>query len=549
MPAQATEEAMLILDASRSMWGQINGKNRVVIARNVLKGVFERHETRIKLGLTVYGNRSKSSCHDINQIKRIGLINAAKYTRSVRKINPRGKTPIARSLQLTAQRQDYRNKKTTLILMSDGLDNCRGNPCAMAKSLEKKANFLTIHVIAFSVPKEDLPGLSCIARNTGGKFYTAKNATQLSEAFDSVFDEITNIDIPEPKEVPQPNPVEKDKLAAVKADADAETRKLMDAMQARAEKNETTEISRTAKVRTTTIVRGAGKIIKIEPANRSEIPRQVIHNPMLPGVMMISKDVAHGSEALQLTAKLSNDSPALTTSIKWEIYNFKKSPDGNRAQIATSDDAMPTLLLAPGKYIVRAVFGVSSTAKVLKITEGQIADATFILNTGGLRIRPVLIAGEPPIGKNPQQWLYLAPQPGSSETPKLVATANNPLQIHQLTAGTYELISKYGTANAIVKTNVVVSPGLLTDVEIGHKAGIAKFKLLLRWSGGVELEDVSWQLFDETGNEVVKNPTAKTGEILAPGRYQAAAQYEGAVYTKLFHVKPGKRTIVKVVKR
>lgn len=548
-PAQALEEAMLIIDASRSMWGQIEGENRIVIARNVLSDVFQRYETRLKLGLMAYGNRSQSNCSDINQLKRIGLIDAARYSKAVRRINPRGKTPIARSLQLTARRLDYKNKKTTLILLSDGLDNCRGNPCTMAKTLEESGNYFTVHVIAFSVPKVDHPGLSCIARNTGGKFFAAKNEAELSTAFTNVIKTITTTPIPIPQEPPKPALLEEDKAAAVAADVEAETRKMLDAMQARAQSNQDSEISRNAEVRSTTTVGGTGKIIRIERSNRSEITNDVFENPLKPVVLVISKDTNKGSEALDLTAKLAPNGPSLSARIKWEIYNFIKSRGGKRAQIATSNDAQPTVLLAPGKYIVRVVFGNSSTAKVIKITEGQITDATFILNTGGLRVKPLLIAGTPPKGKEAQQWLYLVSPPESPAPSKLVATANNPKQIHQLTAGIYELISRYGTANAIVKTNVVVTPGLLTDVEIGHKAGIVRFKLVKRRRGGAELEDVTWQLFDADGNEIIAAPDASTGEIIAPGKYQISARHKGIIYTKTFRLKPGKTITIQVIKR
>jgi len=546
--AWASEEAMLIFDASRSMWGQIDGKNRIVIARDVLGKAFQRYESRFKLGIMAYGNRSSSNCGDINHIRPVGRIRPASYAKALRRINPRGKTPIARAIRLGASALDYKNKKATLILMSDGLDNCNGNPCAMARKLEEGANFLTIHVIAFSMPKEDQPGLACIARNTGGRFFVASNGPELSAAFDSIANEITMTNIPEPKVAPLQNSLEVDKLAAVKAEADIETRKLIEALQARSQQITEIENAQTAKQRATQIS-GREKTINIEPSNRSEIASALIENPLKPKVLVMNKDAKKGSEGLELAAKLASNSPPLTTNIRWEIYNFIKSSDGNRAQIVTSDVAQPVLPLAPAKYIVRAVFGVSSTAKVIKISPEQMTDATFILNTGGIRVKPILIAGKPPAGKLPRQWIYLASPPQNQAPPQLVATADDPDEIHQLTAGTYELISKFGTANAIVKTNVTISPGLLTDVEVSHKAGIVKFKLFKKWRGGEELKGASWKLFDDEGNEIADNLTASSGEIIAPGRYKVAAQYDGNTYTRIFRIKPGRKKLVQVIAR
>ncbi len=545
LAAQASEGAMLIFDASRSMWGQIDGKNRIVIAREVLGEAFKRHETALKLGIMTYGSRSHSNCRDISYIRAVGRIRVKSYAKAIRRIKPRGKTPISRAIRLGAANLDYKNKKATLILMSDGLDNCNGNPCAMAKSLEEGANFLTIHVIAFSMPKEDQPGLACIARNTGGRFFVADNGQELAQAFDSIVEEITTTALPVPVAASPQKSLEHDKLAAVKAEADIQTRKLIEALEARAREN--AEIENADQPKTPVI--GDGKIATIERSNRSEIATALIENPLKPNILLINKDAPKGSEGLALVARLASDSPPLTTNIKWEIYNFIKSSDGNRAQIVTSDVAQPMLPLAPGKYIVRAVFGVSSTAKVIEISETQMTSATFILNTGGIRVKPLLIAGEPPAGKVPRQWIYLASTPQSQTSAQLVATADDPKQIHQLNAGTYELISKFGTVNAIVKTNVTVSPGLLTDVEISHKAGIVQFKLFKKWRGGEELTDVVWKLFDEEGKEVASNITANSGEIIAPGRYKVAAQYNSKTYTRMFRIKPGRKKLVQVVAR
>jgi len=543
--AQNSGEAMLIFDASRSMWGKIGDKSRIVVAREVLGKAFERHENNLKLGIMAYGNRSHSNCGDINQIKSMGRINAVSYGKALRRINPRGKTPIARAIRLGATRMDFKNKKTTLILMSDGLDNCNGNACMMAKNLEESADFLTIHVIAFAMPKEDHPGLSCIARNTGGKFFIADNGPELGQAFDRIVQEISSANVPLPVAAPRRNSLAADKLTAVRQDTDAETRKLLQAMQEQARKNAEIENPPPTDIITTRTL-GGGKIITIERSNQSEIAATLIENPVKPNVLLINKDTKKGVEGLELSARLASNSPVLTSNIRWEIYNFVKSSDGNRAQIATSDVARPMLPLTPGKYIVRTVFGASSTAKVIKISTAQITDATFILNTGGIRVKPLLIAGDPPAGKVPQQWIYLAPQPESLASPEFVATANNPEEIHQLNAGTYELISKFGTLNAIVKTNVTVSPGLLTEVEVSHKAGIVQFKLFTKWRGGEELKDVTWNLSDTEGNEIASNLTAGSGEIIAPGRYKVTAHYNGKIYTETFTIKPGKKKLVRV---
>ncbi|MGB0135203.1 hypothetical protein, partial [Dokdonella sp.] len=55
--AMAGENIMLVLDASGSMWGQINGKTKVEIARETVAGVLDTWKADNTLGLVAYGHR------------------------------------------------------------------------------------------------------------------------------------------------------------------------------------------------------------------------------------------------------------------------------------------------------------------------------------------------------------------------------------------------------------------------------------------------------------------------------------------------------------
>ena len=57
--------AMIILDASGSMWGQIDGEAKITIARRVLSKVLDTSPQSLQLGLMAYGHREKGRCDDI----------------------------------------------------------------------------------------------------------------------------------------------------------------------------------------------------------------------------------------------------------------------------------------------------------------------------------------------------------------------------------------------------------------------------------------------------------------------------------------------------
>ena len=131
--AEDIPRAVIIFDASGSMWGQINGVTKLEIARDALKNVVREWNPSVELGLTVYGHRKKGDCNDIETVIPIGKVDKNKVIRTVMAIKPKGKTPISRSLRKVANELKYTEEKATIILISDGKETCDPNPCAAAK--------------------------------------------------------------------------------------------------------------------------------------------------------------------------------------------------------------------------------------------------------------------------------------------------------------------------------------------------------------------------------------------------------------------------------
>lgn len=190
-PARAAEQdpapAVLILDSSNSMWGQIRGRNRVVIAREVLTRIFSDYQGRLDLGLVSYGHRSKTSCRDIQTVLATAPLDAARHGRAVRRLNPAGKTPISRSLDAAAETLGPATPNGHILLLTDGVDNCGPDPCETSATLKSVNPGLSIHVIAFSVAPEQHSTLRCIADNSGGRFAAAEDEIGLAFAADMLF--------------------------------------------------------------------------------------------------------------------------------------------------------------------------------------------------------------------------------------------------------------------------------------------------------------------------------------------------------------------------
>ena len=196
--AQDRSNTILVLDGSGSMWGQIDGINKIVIARDVVGEVLDVFPEDQNLGLTVYGHRTRGDCTDIETVVEPGADALEAIRAAVNGINPRGKTPMTDAVIAAATSLRYTEEKATVILVSDGIETCNPDPCAAARALEEAGVDFTAHVIGFDVTDpEALAQMQCLADETGGTFRSASNAGELSDALTVAVAE------PEPEPVPQ----------------------------------------------------------------------------------------------------------------------------------------------------------------------------------------------------------------------------------------------------------------------------------------------------------------------------------------------------------
>jgi Ca-activated chloride channel family protein len=191
LPASAQSNdnpaTILVLDASNSMWGQIDGVNKIVIAREVISDLLTQIPDTMELGLTMYGHNRRGDCSDIETVVQPGLNNREEIARIVNSVNPRGRTPLSDAVIQAAEVLRYTENAATVILVSDGRETCDADPCAVGRALEEAGINFTAHVIGFDVDEpEGIAELQCLADATGGQFLTASNAEELAEALTQV---------------------------------------------------------------------------------------------------------------------------------------------------------------------------------------------------------------------------------------------------------------------------------------------------------------------------------------------------------------------------
>jgi len=202
----ANPAVLFVFDGSGSMWGQVDGKTKIELAKEAMSGLVKGFPAGTDIGLIAYGHRKEGDCSDIETLAALGSSKASVIS-AVQSINPKGKTPLTRSIQFAAEQLKKRDAPTSIVVVSDGKESCNADPCAAAKAVHDAGVNLKIHVVGFDVKKDEATQLQCIASNGGGKYFSASNAGELASSFAEVKKEVVEVK-PEPVEI---KPVEKKK--------------------------------------------------------------------------------------------------------------------------------------------------------------------------------------------------------------------------------------------------------------------------------------------------------------------------------------------------
>ncbi len=211
-PIDGAGDTILVFDASGSMWGQIDGVAKISIARDVVQGLLKDLPVEQRMGLVAYGHRRKGDCKDIQTLVNVGTDRTA-ISEAIAGIDPKGMTPMTAAVEHAADELKFTEKKATVILVSDGKETCKADPCAVAAKLEKLGIGLTVHTIGFGLGDKQAGAkdqLRCMAQATGGRFLQADDATELRDALSQV-----SVDKPTPE--PQAAPVVETVEATLKA--------------------------------------------------------------------------------------------------------------------------------------------------------------------------------------------------------------------------------------------------------------------------------------------------------------------------------------------
>lgn len=176
----------IIVDASRSMWGRMYGQPKMAVAKDTLNEVSHWFPDDLDLALRAYGSTSpseSSNCADSSLLVPFGEQNRGYIRQAIAGLRPLGQTPIAYALRQAASDFDAMTSDRDVVLVTDGIESCGGDPVLAALDLQQQG--IGVHVIGFgmgSAADEDAASLQAIANASGGRYVTAGSAEELKDA-------------------------------------------------------------------------------------------------------------------------------------------------------------------------------------------------------------------------------------------------------------------------------------------------------------------------------------------------------------------------------
>jgi len=186
---------LFVLDASQSMLGKWDKEQKMKVATRLMSNLMDslRSIDNLEVALRVYGHQfsvamGERSCKDTKLEVPFGYNNYDKVKGVLKGLYPQGTTPIAYSLEQT--KNDFppcSNCKNIIILITDGIEECDGDPCAVALALRKNGVTLKPFVIGMGLDLETIDAFKCI-----GTFFETNDQASFENVLNVVISQVMN---------------------------------------------------------------------------------------------------------------------------------------------------------------------------------------------------------------------------------------------------------------------------------------------------------------------------------------------------------------------
>jgi hypothetical protein len=177
--------------------------------------------------------------------------------------------------------------------------------------------------------------------------------------------------------------------------------------------------------------------------------------------------------------------------------------------------------------------------------DGPLDKQVLVLDAGGVMLNAVS-GSDVRIPPNELSFSIFSSDVREDGERGLVVADVKPGTVVQLNADTYHVVSNYGSVNAVIRADIQIEAGKLTEATIQHRAAKLTLKLVSE-AGGEAIADTAWSILTSSGDVVSESVGAFPTLVLAEGSYTAVARNKDKIYQRDFAVKAGVNTDVEVL--
>jgi hypothetical protein len=255
--------------------------------------------------------------------------------------------------------------------------------------------------------------------------------------------------------------------------------------------------------------------------------------PAVPTLTQNPPPISIGKVTVNASAIFAENSQPIRSGLVWRVYEDRGEP-AQPAIVGRSSSPTPSFTLSPGNYIMHVAYGFAGASKRLSIQAGSVTERLTI-SAGALRLKGSV--GDSPIAPNRISFAVYVPIGQNSEGRLVVANAKAN-DVIRLPEGTYHVVSTYGDANAIMRSDLKVESGRVTEATLNHRAAIVTLKLVAA-AGGEAFAGTAFSVLTPGGDVIREAIGAFPSVTLAEGDYVLIARHEGKVQTREFKVESG----------
>jgi Ca-activated chloride channel homolog len=457
------QRVILVLDASGSMWGQISGKSKIEIARDVVSKVATSWKPEDELGLVAYGHRKKGACDDIETLVEPGPLNISSYMQSVMALSPKGKTPMTQAVRQAAEALKFTEKQATVILVSDGIETCDPNPCAVAEELERLGIGLTVHTVGFGLDdKGAVDQLKCLAEKTGGIAVLAEDAKELETALKTTVE--AKVEEPPPAPAPQPAAPEfnfngrivmAERVETLPAGFDQPAWDISKSING--EKGEWVKTEYGASVKSKIELDGEYIATVTVDQARVNAPFSIV------GGKPVELDLSFEAGLIAFRGMNDETSPMTDPSTVWELV------DKNGKWLATKYGPEATFFASAGDYRLHLTLGTAKVETDVSFNAGKVEKRDVVLGAGLIDVSAFFTQGGQPLFDGAAIELREG-TPSLDGKNKWIGTQYGPKVQFKVPPGKYQIFAQQDYATGMM--DVEVGANKATAVSLAINGGV-----------------------------------------------------------------------------